>query len=104
MDENPTVSTVFEIEPPDPPNDGIMFVDHARSGRSGHLGHALVEYAPGKILAFYPNCSDRNDGHTGGRVDGIPAFRRRGTNLERRRSACLLQGGLRQERWKLRHV
>ena len=31
-----------------------MFVDHARSGRSGHLGHALVEYAPGKILAFVP--------------------------------------------------
>ncbi len=73
MDENPTVSTVFEIEPPDPPNDGIMFVDHARSGRSGHLGHALVEYAPGKILAFYSNCSDRNDGHTG---DGWMEYRR----------------------------
>ncbi|MFO7957459.1 MAG: sialidase family protein [Candidatus Brocadiia bacterium] len=52
------------VEPPDPPNDGILFVDHSRNGRSGHLGHALVEYAPGKILAFYPNCSDDNGGHS----------------------------------------
>ena len=40
------------------PRQGLLFVDHARTGRSGHLGHALVEYAPGNILAFYPNCSD----------------------------------------------
>jgi len=47
-----------------PPNDGILFVDHSRTGRSGHLGHALVEYTDGKILAFYPNCSDDNKGHS----------------------------------------
>ncbi len=52
------------VEPPDPPNDGILFVDHSRDGRSGHLGHALVEYGPGKILAFYANCSDDNGGHS----------------------------------------
>ena len=62
-DDTPAVS--FEIYPPQPPNDGILFVDHSRTGRSGHLGHALVEYAPERILAFYPNCSDANKGHTG---------------------------------------
>ncbi len=63
----------FDTEPPHPPNDGIIFVNHARNGRSGHLGHALVEYAPGKILAFYPNCSDVNKGHTG---DGWMEYKR----------------------------
>ena len=56
----------FVTEPPDPPNQGIMFVNHAEAGRSGHLGHALVEYLPGKILAFYANCSDCREGHNGG--------------------------------------
>ena len=65
----------FVIEPPDPPNQGILFVDHAATGRSGHLGHALVEYAPGEILAFYPNCSDANNGHNG---DGWMEYRRSG--------------------------
>ncbi len=53
----------FDVIPPNPPNEGILFVDHSKEGRSGHLGHALVEYAPGKILAFYANCSDANKGH-----------------------------------------
>ncbi|HIM56248.1 MAG TPA: exo-alpha-sialidase [Candidatus Latescibacteria bacterium] len=60
-------------EPPDPPNQGIMFVNHAEAGRSGHLGHALVEYLPGKILAFYANCSDYQEGHNG---DGWMDYRR----------------------------
>ena len=47
----------FGVIPPDPPNSGILFVDHSETGRSGHLGHALVEVSPGVILAFYPNCS-----------------------------------------------
>ena len=47
----------YEITPKNPPNDGILFVDHAPAKRSGNLGHALVEYEDGKILAFYPNCS-----------------------------------------------
>lgn len=63
----------FAIEPADPPNQGLMFVDHAQAGRSGHLGHALVEYAPGRILAFYPNCSDFKEGHSG---DGWMEYRR----------------------------
>ena len=53
----------LEVIPQNPPNEGIMFVDHSPTNRSGHLGHALVEYEPGKILAFYPNCSDANKGH-----------------------------------------
>ena len=65
MNTETTDTHPFDISPPDPPNDGILFVDHSRTGRSGHLGHALVEYAPGKILALYANCSDANGGHTG---------------------------------------
>ena len=56
--------SVYEVFPPAPPNDGILFVDHSPAGRSGHLGHALVEYADDKILAFYPNCSNDNKGHS----------------------------------------
>jgi hypothetical protein len=41
-----------------------MFVDHSRSSRSGHVGHALVAYSTGGILAFYANCSDDYDGHS----------------------------------------
>ena len=37
-------------------SDEIMFVNHQENEqRSGHLGHALVEYEPNKILAFYSN-------------------------------------------------
>lgn len=58
----------FIITPPDPPNGGIMFADLAKINRTGHMGHALVEYAPGKVLAFYPNCSPEDQrwkGHSG---------------------------------------
>lgn len=47
----------YEVTPKNPPNDGILFVDNSPEGRSGHLGHALVEYEDSKILPFYPNCS-----------------------------------------------
>lgn len=57
-------STRSRVPPSHPPYDGILFVDHFAQARSGHLGHALVEYEPGKILAFYPNCSDDQDGHS----------------------------------------
>ncbi len=56
MDANPNIAD-YEITPKDPPNDGILFVDHSPAKRGGNLGHALVEYEDGKILAFYPNCS-----------------------------------------------
>ena len=56
----------YQITPSPVPNDGILFVDHSAAGRSGHLGHALVEYAPDCLLAFYSNCSGvRNKGHNG---------------------------------------
>ena len=64
QESEPTAGCSYRLDPENPPNDGILFVDHSRAGRSGHLGHALVEYAPGKILAFYPNCSDDNKGHS----------------------------------------
>ncbi len=48
-----------------PENDGIMFVNHEVNGfKSGHKGHALVEYEENKILAFYSNDSGQiNFGH-----------------------------------------
>ena len=58
----------YILTPGDPPNEGILFVNHEPQGRSGHMGHALVEYAPGKALAFYPNCSAEDEhwkGHSG---------------------------------------
>lgn len=58
----------IHITPDAVPNDGILFVDHRPTGRSGHMGHALVEYEAGKLLAFYPNCSaedERYHGHSG---------------------------------------
>ena len=73
MDHGNAGADWFVIEPANPPNQGIPFVNHAQAGRSGHLGHALVEYAPGKILAFYPNCSAANDGHNG---DGWMEYKR----------------------------
>lgn len=57
-------ASAARITPANPPNDGILFVDHAKAKRSGHLGHALVQLAPGKLLAFYPNCSSDNGGHS----------------------------------------
>ena len=45
--------------------EGEMFVDHSKENRGGHFGHAMVEYADGKILAFYPSCNADNNGHSG---------------------------------------
>lgn len=63
-DDPPKSSNVpaFKITPADLPNEGALFVDHAPADRSGHLGHALVEYEEGKILAFYPNCAGDKGG------------------------------------------
>ncbi len=58
----------YILTPEGTPGEGILFVDHEANGRTGHMGHALVEYAPGKILAFYPDCSaedPRWKGHSG---------------------------------------
>ena len=59
MSINPN-TVEYELTPPNPPNDGIMFVDHSPNRRGGNLGHALVEYEDGKILGFYPNCSNES--------------------------------------------
>ncbi|MDP6040213.1 MAG: sialidase family protein, partial [Candidatus Latescibacteria bacterium] len=63
MDVNSNTAS-YKLTPPNPPNDGILFVDHSPNKRGGNLGHALVEYADGKILAFYPNCDMGNKGHS----------------------------------------
>lgn len=45
-----------------------------KTRRGGHLGHAMVEYEPGKILCFYANCNgEPNNGHSG---DGWMEFKR----------------------------
>ena len=54
----------FEDEIDVVPPEGNVFVNREINGRSGHLGHALVEYEEGKILAFYPNCSLDEKGHS----------------------------------------
>ena len=73
----------FTITPAGLPNEGILFVDHSKANRSGHLGHALVEYEPGKILAFYPSCSGIRGGldwmgpeWAGHNADGWMEFKR----------------------------
>lgn len=59
----------YKIRPAGLPNPGELFVNHEENHRSGHLSHALVEFAPGKVMAFYSNCSgNRNKwapGHNG---------------------------------------
>jgi len=41
-----------------------MYVDNEARNRSGHMSHALTEYAPGQVLAFNSNCSPyRLNGH-----------------------------------------
>ena len=41
-----------------------LFVDNESRRRSGHMSHAMVEYEPGRIIAFNSNCSpDRLLGH-----------------------------------------
>lgn len=66
----------FRLTPGNPPNDGIMFANLEPSGRSGHLGHALAEYEPGKIIAFYPNCSAEDTKYNGHSGYGWMEFRR----------------------------
>ena len=46
-------------------SDEILFEDRSPEHRSGHLGHGLVEYEKGKVLAFFPDCDgDKWTGHT----------------------------------------
>ena len=34
-----------------------LYVDNKSRGRSGHMTHAMVEFAPGKLIDFNSNCS-----------------------------------------------
>ena len=46
-------------------SDPEMYVNNEARSRSGHMSHAMVEYAPGKIIAFNSNCSaTRAAGHS----------------------------------------
>lgn len=55
---------LYSISPGNIPNQGIMFVDHSKQNRSGHLGHALIQCKNFDILAFYPDCSNDGKGHS----------------------------------------
>ena len=42
-----------------------IYVDNEARGRSGHVGHAMTEFAPGKIIAFNSNTSAKlHSGHS----------------------------------------
>lgn len=48
-----------KIEPPE------IYVNNESRGRSGHMSHAMAEFAPGKIIDFNSNCSaKRMGGHS----------------------------------------
>ena len=38
-------------------SDPILYVDNESRNRSGHMSHAMAEFAPGKIIDFNSNCS-----------------------------------------------
>ena len=47
----------FRISPDGVPNDGLLFVDHQKFGRSGHGGNCITECQNGDIVSFYSNVS-----------------------------------------------
>jgi hypothetical protein len=64
----------FKVIPEDIPNEGILFVDHQKTNRSGHGGHAVTECSNGDILAFYMNTwGEEQRGHGSG---GWSSFKR----------------------------
>lgn len=66
----------FAIFPPDPPNAGILFINHEINGRSGHNGHSLIEYKEDHILAFYLNGSGEDEKHPGHHPKGWTEYKR----------------------------
>ena len=51
----------YQIEISEP----TLYVDNERRGRSGHMTHAMAEFAPGKLIDFNSNCSAvKCDGHS----------------------------------------
>ena len=68
------LSKNFRVLPSDIPNDGILFVDHQKHGRSGHGGNCLTECINGDIVSFYSNVSGETyEGHG---VAGWSEYRR----------------------------
>ena len=59
----------YSITPNEIPSKGIMFVNHEKNKRSGHLSHALVSYREGYVMSIYSNCSGTRNkwfpGHNG---------------------------------------
>lgn len=54
----------YDVIPEGVPNDGILFVNHEKNGRSGHGGNTLTECKNGDIISFYSNVSGEIfDGH-----------------------------------------
>lgn len=46
-------------------SDPEVYIDNQARKRSGHMSHAMVEFAPGRILAFNSNCpQERYAGHS----------------------------------------
>lgn len=67
-------SAGFRIVPSDIPNEGILYVDHQKHGRSGHGGNCLTECTNGDIVSFYSNVS--GEIHQGHGVAGWSEYRR----------------------------
>ena len=66
----------FRVVPSHIPNEGILFVDHQRNGRSGHGGNTLAECRNGDIISFYSNVSGCEDDILGHGVAGWSEYRR----------------------------
>ena len=66
----------FNITPKNFPEEESIFANLQETDRSSHLGHALVEYEPSKILAFYPDCSAVSKDHCGHSGDGWMKYKR----------------------------
>ena len=46
-------------------SDPILYVDNKSRNRSGHMSHAMAEWAPGKLIDFNSNCSAvKHRGHS----------------------------------------
>ena len=46
-------------------SDPVLYVDNESRGRSGHMSHAMAEFAPGKLIDFNSNCTAKKyDGHS----------------------------------------
>ncbi|MFW5923188.1 MAG: sialidase family protein [Planctomycetota bacterium] len=61
---NSATARPYRVTPDDIPNNGILFVDHEKDGRSGHGGNCLTECTNGDIVAFYSNVSgELHGGH-----------------------------------------